>query len=51
VNVTHNQGKDAQMLPKPESACFMIADISGYTSFLAGAELDHAQDIITDVME
>jgi hypothetical protein len=34
------------MLPKPESACFVIADISGYTSFLAGVELDHAQDII-----
>ncbi len=23
------------MLPKPEPACFVIADISGYTSFLA----------------
>ncbi|MFS8084090.1 MAG: DUF2652 domain-containing protein [Acidobacteriota bacterium] len=39
------------MLPKPESACFTIADISGYTSFLAGVELDHAQDIIADVMD
>ena len=39
------------MLPKPESACFAIADISGYTSFLAGVELDHAQDIIADVMD
>ena len=39
------------MLPKPESACFVIADISGYTSFLAGVELDHAHDIITDVMD
>ena len=29
----------------------MIADISGYTSFLAGVELDHAQDIIADVMD
>jgi uncharacterized protein YndB with AHSA1/START domain len=38
------------MLPKSESACFVIADISGYTSFLAGVELDHAQDIIADVM-
>jgi len=27
------------MLPKPESACFVIADISGYTGFLAGVEL------------
>ena len=39
------------MLPKTESACFVIADISGYTSFLAGVELDHAQDIIADVMD
>lgn len=38
------------MLPKPELACFAIADISGYTSFLAGVELDHAQDIIADFM-
>jgi hypothetical protein len=39
------------MLPKPESACFVIADISGYTNYLAGAELDHAQDIISDLMD
>lgn len=39
------------MLAKPESACFVIADISGYTSFLAGVELDHAHDIIADVMD
>jgi hypothetical protein len=39
------------MLPQPESAHFVIADISGYTSFLAGVELDHAQDIIADLMD
>jgi uncharacterized protein YndB with AHSA1/START domain len=39
------------MLPKPESACFVIADISGYTRFLAGVELDHAQDILADLMD
>jgi hypothetical protein len=38
------------MLAKPEPACFVIADISGYTSFLAAAELDHAQDIVADFM-
>jgi uncharacterized protein YndB with AHSA1/START domain len=38
------------MLAKPESACFVIADISGYTSFMAGVELDHAHDIIADLM-
>ena len=39
------------MLPKPELAYFAIADISGYTSFLAEVELDHAQDIIADFMD
>jgi uncharacterized protein YndB with AHSA1/START domain len=39
------------MLPQPESACFVITDISGYTGFLAGVELEHAQDIIADVMD
>jgi len=35
---------------KPEPACLVIADISGYTRFLAGAELDHAQDILADLV-
>ena len=39
------------MLPKPQLAYFAIADISGYTNFLAGVELDHAQDIIADFMD
>jgi uncharacterized protein YndB with AHSA1/START domain len=39
------------MLPKTEAAYFAIADISGYTSFLAAVELDHAQDIIADFMD
>ena len=39
------------MLVEPEPSCFVIADISGYTSFLAGVELDHAQDIIADLMD
>ena len=33
-----------------ESACLLIADISGYTGYLAGVELDHAQDILADLM-
>lgn len=33
-----------------ESACMVIADISGYTSYLVGVELDHAQDILADLM-
>ncbi len=31
--------------------CFLIADISGYTGYLAGVELDHAQDILTDLLD
>ena len=38
------------MLNQPEPACLVIADISGYTGYLAGVELDHAQDILADLM-
>ncbi len=38
------------MLPSTEAACFAIADISGYTRFVSGVELDHAQDIVADIM-
>jgi len=40
--------RDAML--KPEPMCFLIADISGYTSYLAGVELDHAQDILADLV-
>jgi uncharacterized protein YndB with AHSA1/START domain len=29
----------------------ILADISGYTSFLAGTELEHAQEILSDLLE
>ncbi len=32
-----------------ESACMLIADISGYTGYLSGVEIDHAQDILADL--
>ena len=38
------------MLPT-EPACLVMADISGYTSYLAGVELDHAQDILADLTD
>jgi hypothetical protein len=38
------------MLGRLEPACLVIADISGYTGYLAGVELDHAQDILADLM-
>ncbi|MGH8928123.1 MAG: DUF2652 domain-containing protein [Acidimicrobiia bacterium] len=34
----------------PEPACLVIADVSGYTEYLAGVELEHAQDILADLM-
>lgn len=34
-----------------ESGCLALADISGYTSYLAGVELDHAQDVLEDLTE
>jgi Protein of unknown function (DUF2652)/Polyketide cyclase / dehydrase and lipid transport len=38
------------MLSTPQRACFLIADISGYTGYLADVELDHAQDILADLI-
>jgi uncharacterized protein YndB with AHSA1/START domain len=42
---------DARMLNQSEPACLVIADITGYTSYLAGVELDHAQDILADLID
>ena len=38
------------MLPTTQPACFLIADISGYTGYLMDVELDHAQDILADLI-
>ncbi len=38
------------MLPAPQPTCFLIADISGYTGYLADVELEHAQDILADLI-
>jgi uncharacterized protein YndB with AHSA1/START domain len=38
------------MLQQPDRLHFVIADISGYTEYLAGVELDHAQDILADLV-
>ena len=35
---------------QPEPVYLLIADISGYTSYLAGVELDHSQDILADLV-
>lgn len=38
------------MITRGEPACLVIADIAGYSSYLAGVELDHAQDILADLI-
>lgn len=35
---------------QPEATWLLIADISGYTGYLAAVELDHAQDILADLI-
>lgn len=37
-------------MPETQPACLLIADVSGYTEYLAGVELGHAQDILADLM-
>jgi uncharacterized protein YndB with AHSA1/START domain len=37
-------------MPQAEPTWLLIADISGYTSYLAAVELDHAQDILADLI-
>ena len=38
------------MLAQTERGCLMIADITGYTAYLTGTELDHAQDVLADLL-
>ena len=38
------------MPPAAQPTCFLIADISGYTGYLTEVELDHAQDILADLV-
>jgi len=35
---------------QPETVCLLIADISGYTEYLSTVEIDHAQDILADLI-
>jgi uncharacterized protein YndB with AHSA1/START domain len=38
-------------LGTPEKGCLLFADITGYTDYLAGTELMHAQDVLADLLE
>ena len=39
------------LLARTEPASLVIADIAGYSGYLAGVELDHAQDILADLVD
>lgn len=39
------------MLRTPEPVLMLVADISGYTTYLAGTEIDHAQNVLEDLLE
>jgi len=39
------------MLKAAEDVCLLIADISGYTGYLTGTELEHAHDVIADFLD
>ena len=40
-----------QTLNQSETGCLLLADITGYTSYLQSTELEHAQDVLADLME
>jgi hypothetical protein len=44
------RSEEAIILPTPEKATFLIADITGYSKFLAATEIAHAQDIVSDFL-
>jgi hypothetical protein len=38
-------------LGTPDRGCLLFADITGYTEYMGGTELMHAQDVIADLLE
>lgn len=38
-------------LDAAERGCLLLADITGYTAYLQGSELEHAQDVLADLLE
>ena len=38
-------------LGTPDRGCLLFADITGYTDYLQGTELMHAQDVLADLLE
>jgi uncharacterized protein YndB with AHSA1/START domain/class 3 adenylate cyclase len=50
MSVAISHSGEGTMLSVAQPTCFLIADISGYTGYLADVELDHAQDILADLV-
>lgn len=40
-----------QGLSSTESGCLLVADITGYTAYLQATELEHAEDVLADLLE
>ena len=40
-----------QTLNRSEKGCLLLADITGYTAYLQATELEHAQDVLADLLE
>ena len=38
-------------LPTAQEGCLLLADITGYTVYLQSTELEHAQDVLADLLE
>lgn len=38
-------------LQQAQTGCLLIGDISGYTAYLQGTELEHAEDVLADLLE
>lgn len=43
--------RHVQELSKTESGCLLVADITGYTAYLQATELEHAEDVLADLLE
>lgn len=39
------------LLSPADLGCLLIADVSGYTAYLGGTELEHAEDVLADLTE
>src|SRR5688572_6803479 len=50
-NHDHSGFENQHMSATTQHGYLRLADISGYTSFVAGTELDHSHEILTDLLE